>query len=141
MTEERPRIEVQKTEQLTTTFECDREGLLVDSRAERFPIGHTHADVMEPQTIEALGVRAVPVQADVGDHASVGAAFSKARAAFGSQNGSRFATHATGPGNVETGAAIFERSSSKAASLSPQELLNGRTRANVQPQDPLLAFT
>jgi NAD(P)-dependent dehydrogenase (short-subunit alcohol dehydrogenase family) len=33
--------------------------------------------------IEAMGVRAVPVQADVGDHASVTAAFAKARAALG----------------------------------------------------------
>ncbi len=33
--------------------------------------------------IEALGVRAVPVQADVGDHGSVMAAFEKARAALG----------------------------------------------------------
>lgn len=33
--------------------------------------------------IEALGVRAVAVQADVGDHASVAAAFAKARAALG----------------------------------------------------------
>jgi NAD(P)-dependent dehydrogenase (short-subunit alcohol dehydrogenase family) len=33
--------------------------------------------------IEAMGVRAVPVQADVGDHASVTAAFEKARAALG----------------------------------------------------------
>jgi NAD(P)-dependent dehydrogenase (short-subunit alcohol dehydrogenase family) len=33
--------------------------------------------------IEALGVRAVPVQADVGDHASVTAAFQKARAVLG----------------------------------------------------------
>ena len=33
--------------------------------------------------IEALGVRAIPVQADVGDHASVAAAFAKARAALG----------------------------------------------------------
>jgi NAD(P)-dependent dehydrogenase (short-subunit alcohol dehydrogenase family) len=33
--------------------------------------------------IEAIGVRAVPVQADVGDHASVTAAFEKARAALG----------------------------------------------------------
>lgn len=33
--------------------------------------------------IEALGIRAVPVQADVGDHASVSAAFSKARTALG----------------------------------------------------------
>ncbi len=33
--------------------------------------------------IEALGVRAVPVQADVGDHASVTVAFEKARAALG----------------------------------------------------------
>jgi 3-oxoacyl-[acyl-carrier protein] reductase len=33
--------------------------------------------------IEALGVRAVPVQADVGDHASVAAAFEKARSALG----------------------------------------------------------
>jgi 3-oxoacyl-[acyl-carrier protein] reductase len=33
--------------------------------------------------IEAMGVQAVPVQADVGDHASVGAAFEKARAALG----------------------------------------------------------
>ncbi len=33
--------------------------------------------------IEALGVRAVPVQADVGDHASVAAAFERARAALG----------------------------------------------------------
>jgi NAD(P)-dependent dehydrogenase (short-subunit alcohol dehydrogenase family) len=33
--------------------------------------------------IEALGVRAVAVQADVGDHASVAAAFSKARASLG----------------------------------------------------------
>jgi NAD(P)-dependent dehydrogenase (short-subunit alcohol dehydrogenase family) len=33
--------------------------------------------------IEALGVRAVPVQADVGDHASVAAAFAKARAVLG----------------------------------------------------------
>jgi 3-oxoacyl-[acyl-carrier protein] reductase len=34
--------------------------------------------------IEAMGVRAVPVQADVGDHASVTAAFAKAQAALGS---------------------------------------------------------
>lgn len=33
--------------------------------------------------IEALGVRAVPVQADVGDHASVRSAFEKGRAALG----------------------------------------------------------
>ena len=33
--------------------------------------------------IEAMGVRAVPVQADVGDHASVAAAFEKARAGLG----------------------------------------------------------
>lgn len=33
--------------------------------------------------IEAMGVRAVAVQADVGDHASVTAAFTKARAALG----------------------------------------------------------
>lgn len=33
--------------------------------------------------IEAMGVRAVPVQADVGDHASVTAAFAKAQAALG----------------------------------------------------------
>lgn len=33
--------------------------------------------------IEALGVRAVPVQADVGDHGSVAAAFAKARSALG----------------------------------------------------------
>jgi NAD(P)-dependent dehydrogenase (short-subunit alcohol dehydrogenase family) len=33
--------------------------------------------------IQALGVRAVAVQADVGDHASVSAAFAKARAALG----------------------------------------------------------
>ena len=33
--------------------------------------------------IAAMGVRAVPVQADVGDHASVTAAFDKARAALG----------------------------------------------------------
>jgi NAD(P)-dependent dehydrogenase (short-subunit alcohol dehydrogenase family) len=33
--------------------------------------------------IELLGVRAVPVQADVGDHASVTAAFEKARAGLG----------------------------------------------------------
>jgi NAD(P)-dependent dehydrogenase (short-subunit alcohol dehydrogenase family) len=33
--------------------------------------------------IEAIGVRAVPVQADVGDHASVTVAFEKARAALG----------------------------------------------------------
>lgn len=33
--------------------------------------------------IEAMGVRAVAVQADVGDHASVAAAFAKARAALG----------------------------------------------------------
>jgi 3-oxoacyl-[acyl-carrier protein] reductase len=33
--------------------------------------------------IEALGVRAIPVQADVGDHASVTAAFEKARATLG----------------------------------------------------------
>jgi NAD(P)-dependent dehydrogenase (short-subunit alcohol dehydrogenase family) len=33
--------------------------------------------------IQAMGVRAVPVQADVGDHASVSAAFDKARAALG----------------------------------------------------------
>jgi 3-oxoacyl-[acyl-carrier protein] reductase len=33
--------------------------------------------------IEALGGRAVPIQADVGDHASVAAAFGKARAALG----------------------------------------------------------
>jgi NAD(P)-dependent dehydrogenase (short-subunit alcohol dehydrogenase family) len=33
--------------------------------------------------IEAMGVRAVPVQADVGDHASVTTAFEKARAALG----------------------------------------------------------
>jgi 3-oxoacyl-[acyl-carrier protein] reductase len=33
--------------------------------------------------IEAMGVRAVPVQADVGDHASVAAAFRDARAALG----------------------------------------------------------
>jgi len=33
--------------------------------------------------IEAMGVRAVPVQADVGDHASVTAAFGKARAVLG----------------------------------------------------------
>jgi NAD(P)-dependent dehydrogenase (short-subunit alcohol dehydrogenase family) len=33
--------------------------------------------------IEALGVRAIPVQADVGDHGSVAAAFAAARAALG----------------------------------------------------------
>ena len=33
--------------------------------------------------IEAMGIRAVPVQADVGDHASVTAAFNEARAALG----------------------------------------------------------
>ncbi|WP_428312776.1 SDR family NAD(P)-dependent oxidoreductase [Hydrocarboniphaga sp.] len=33
--------------------------------------------------IQALGVRAVPVQADVGDHAAVAAAFAKARAVLG----------------------------------------------------------
>jgi 3-oxoacyl-[acyl-carrier protein] reductase len=33
--------------------------------------------------IEAIGIRAVPVQADVGDYASVTAAFEKARAALG----------------------------------------------------------
>ncbi len=33
--------------------------------------------------IEAMGVKAIPVQADVGDHASVTAAFEKARAALG----------------------------------------------------------
>ena len=67
--------------------------------------------------IEALGVRAVPVQADVGDHASVTAAFEKARTALGpitllvnnAGNAGPGATMGHSPFFWETGPAEWDR--------------------------------